>query len=187
MSASSLTEKALADSLKKLMSNYPIKKIRVKMITDDCMLTRHTFYNHFKDVYDLLGWIYENEIIDDLEECRNLSNWREGILRVLKYTLNNKRFCLNTFKSLGRDHLEGFLYKVFYDVISGVIQSITCNMKVQDELKKETADFYANALMGVFISWLKKDLKEDPEIVADRIVKMINGNIVSLMERYNKK
>ncbi|OPJ60405.1 TetR-like C-terminal domain-containing protein [Clostridium oryzae] len=186
MAASSITEKALANSLKKLMHHYPINKIRVKMITDDCSVTRHTFYNHFKDVYDLLGWIYENEIIDNLDIYCNVAHWKEGILAVLQYTLDNKVLCLNTFRSLGREHLEGFLYKVFYHVLSGVIDNITRNMWVDSELKTEAADFYTNALMGIFIGWLKKGLKEDPNIVANRIEKMIKGNIISLMERYNK-
>lgn len=186
MAASSLTEKALADSLKKLMKSYPINKIGVKMITDDCALTRHTFYNHFKDVYDLLGWIYENEIIDNLDEYSNADRWKDGIFCVLQYTLDNKTICLNTFKSLGREHLEDFLYGVFYHVMSGAIDNITQNMRVDKELKMEAADFYANALVGVFIAWLKKGLKEDPKIMADRIEKMIEGNIIALMRKNNK-
>lgn len=187
MGASSITERALANSLKKLMKLHPINKIRVQMITDDCCITRHTFYNHFNDVYDLLGWIYENEIIDDLDKYSNIAHWKEGILCVLQYTLDNKTICLNTFKSLGREHLEDFLYKVFYHVLSGVIDNITENMQVDKSLKVETADLYANALIGIFISWLKKGLKESPNVMADRIEKMIKGNIVTLMERYNNK
>lgn len=186
MTTSMLTEAALAHSLKKLMNVYPINKIRVKMITDDCGLTRHTFYNHFKDVYDLLGWIYKNEIIDDLDKYCNVEHWKEGISTVLKYTLDNKKLCLNTFRSLGREHLEDFLYKVFYHVLSGAIDSITENMDVDETLKIETADFYANALIGVFISWLKRGLKEKPEIVGERIGRIMEGNIVALMEKYNK-
>lgn len=186
MSVSSFTERALADSLKKLMTTYPINKIRIKMITDDCGLTRHTFYNHFQDVYDLLGWIYKNEIIEDLEKYCDLTHWKKGILLVLQYTLDNRTICLNTFRSLGRDHLESFLYKVFDRVLTGIIKDITQNMNVDENIKRETADFYANAMMGVFIAWLKQGVKEDPVIIANRIEKMVKGNVTRLMEEYNK-
>lgn len=187
MNASSITEKALSDSLKKLMKVYPINKIHVKMITDDCGLTRHTFYNHFKDVYDLLGWIYENEIIDDLDMYCDEEHWKDGILKVLQYTVSNKAMCLNTFRSLGREHLEGFLYRVFYHVLGGAIHNITQNMNVDETLKKEAADFYANALMGLFIAWLKRGLNETPDVLAERIGRILDGNINRLMKRYNKE
>lgn len=186
MTVSSFTEKALAESLKKLMTAYPVNKIRIKMITDDCGLTRHTFYNHFKDVYDLLGWIYENEIIDDLEKSCELKHWKEGILLVLQYTLNNQTICLNTFRSLGRDHLEAFLFKVFSKVLTGIIDDITLSTNADEKIKKETAEFYANAISGVFIAWLKQGLKEDPNRIADRIEMMLKGNIFRLMEMYCK-
>lgn len=186
MSNTAITEKALADSLKKLMKSYPINKIHVQMITDDCGLTRHTFYNHFTDVYELLGWIYEHEVVEDLERYCNLAHWKDGIMLVLQYTVKNRGICLNTFHSMGRDHLESFLYSLFNHVITGIIADITKDMHVDEKLKLETAEFYSNAVTGVFIGWLKQDLKKDPADVADGIEKMVKGNIVRLMNEYNQ-
>lgn len=186
MANSTITEKALAESLKKLMKSYPIHKIHVQMITNDCKVTRHTFYNHFQDVYELLGWIYEHEVIDDLEKCCNLAHWKDGISLVLQYTVKNRTICLNTFHSLGRDHLESFLYNVFSHVLTGIIADITQKIDVDKELKAETAEFYANAVTGIFIAWLKQDLKKDPAVIADWIEKMVKGNIVRLMNQYAK-
>lgn len=182
MSIKTITENTLADSLKKLMKTHPINKIHVQMITDDCGLTRHTFYNHFADVYELLGWIYEHEVIEDLEKCCNLMHWRDGISLVLQYTVKNRVICLNTFHSLGRDHLESFLYNLFNHVITGIIADITKDMHVDEEIKKETAEFYSNAVTGIFIAWLKQDLKREPAVIANWIEKMVKGNIIRLME-----
>ncbi len=185
MSASYVTEKALADSLKKLMNMKPVNKITVKMITDDCCLTRHTFYNHFKDIYDLLGWIFENEVIEDLEKYCNLFNWKKGVLMVLQYTLDNKTICLNTFRSLGREHLEIFLYKTFYNVLQGVIKDITQEMNVDEYIKEETADFFSYAISGQFLAWLNNGLKENPKDIADRIEKILDGTILRIMSKNN--
>lgn len=185
MSASYVTKKALADSLKKLMGIHPVNKLTVKMITDDCGVTRHTFYNHFRDVYELLGWIFENEVIEDLEKCRSLADWKTGVLIVLRYTLNNKAICLNTFRSLGREHLEMFLYKTFYEVLQGVIKDITKHMEVEETIKKETADFFSYGISGQFLSWLNTGLKEDPNDIADRIEKLLEGTILGIMQKNN--
>lgn len=185
MSASYITKKALADSLKKLMEIHPVNKITIKMITDDCGVTRHTFYNHFRDVYELLGWIFENEIIEDLEKCHNISDWKNGVLAVLMYTLDNKVICLNTFRSLGREHLEMFLYKTFYRVLQGVIEDITKNMSVSDDIKKETAAFFSYGISGQFLSWLNNGLKESPNDIADRIEKLLEGTVLGIMQKNN--
>lgn len=184
MSKLIITKKALAESLKQLMHSYPINKIHVQMIVDDCGLTRHTFYNHFQDVYELLGWIYEHEVIEDLELYCNLTRWKEGILLVLNYTVENRTICLNTYHSLGRDHLEAFIYKIFRHVLAGILGDITQNLHVNERLKEETIEFYTNAIVGIFIAWLKQDLKDDPIYIADWIEKMVKGNIVRLMNQY---
>ena len=57
---SELTKKALAVSLKKLLSKKELSKITISNITDECGVNRQTFYYHFKDIYDLLEWIYKN-------------------------------------------------------------------------------------------------------------------------------
>ena len=55
---SDITKRALATSLKKLLSQKELTKIAIKDITDDCGVKRQTFYYHFADVYDLIEWIY---------------------------------------------------------------------------------------------------------------------------------
>ena len=64
---SELTKKALAVSLKKLLSKKELSKITISNITDECGVNRQTFYYHFKDIYDLLEWIYKNEVIDEID------------------------------------------------------------------------------------------------------------------------
>ena len=34
----------------------PLSKITVTDITEDCGISRMTFYYHFKDIYDLVEW-----------------------------------------------------------------------------------------------------------------------------------
>ena len=58
---SEITKRAFASSLKKMLAKRPLEKIRVIDITEDCGVNRQTFYYHFKDIYDLLEWVYTNE------------------------------------------------------------------------------------------------------------------------------
>ncbi|NMM63950.1 TetR family transcriptional regulator [Clostridium sp. P21] len=182
MTKSRVTENALAASLKMLMKQKPINKISVKMVTDTCGVTRHTFYNHFHDIYELLGWIFENEVIDELDEYCSLSNWKKVLFIVLQYTLDNKVICINTCKSLARENLEIFLCKIFQKVLEGVIKDITIERNVDEKIKKETAVFFSYAITGQFLEWINNGLKEEKEDIADRVERMLNGTILRIME-----
>ena len=53
---SQVTKRALEASLKNLLLKKPLSKITINDITEDCGISRMTFYYHFKDIYDLVEW-----------------------------------------------------------------------------------------------------------------------------------
>lgn len=58
------TKRTLADSLKKAMKSKSFSKITVSEIIKDCGVNRKTFYYHFDDIYALLKWMFEEEVIE---------------------------------------------------------------------------------------------------------------------------
>ena len=48
-----MTKRALEASLKNLLLQKPLNKITINDITEDCGISRMTFYYHFKDIYFL--------------------------------------------------------------------------------------------------------------------------------------
>ena len=77
---SNITKKALANSLKKILSKKEFNKVTINDIVDDCGVNRQTFYYHFKDIYDLLEWIYTNEVIEKIKNIESDSpaeNWQQ--------------------------------------------------------------------------------------------------------------
>ncbi|WP_379162100.1 TetR/AcrR family transcriptional regulator C-terminal domain-containing protein [Paenibacillus sp. sgz5001063] len=189
MSYSQVTKNALARSLKKLMLTKPLHKITIQQLTADCGVTRHTFYNHFQDIYELLGWVYQTEIIEDLEPYRNCSGWKQGFLSVLYYTQSNKTICLNTFHSLGREHLEGFLYGVIYGVMIQVVEELDMQEpeQVSMQAKKEISDFYSLAVLEQVIHWLKAGANTDPVQIVDKVARIMDGSISRGLANYQTR
>ena len=108
---SEITKKALAQALKELLSKKELSKITIKNITDYCGVNRQTFYYHFKDVYDLIEWIYTSEVIDEIKDDDTYESWQQGFLFIFNYILKNKNFVLNTYNSISREFVMMFLYK----------------------------------------------------------------------------
>ena len=61
------TKQLIKNALIGLCQKQSFRKISVQKITHEAKINRQTFYYHFKDIYDLLEWIYKNEVIDEID------------------------------------------------------------------------------------------------------------------------
>ncbi|MCL6459425.1 MAG: TetR family transcriptional regulator C-terminal domain-containing protein [Gorillibacterium sp.] len=187
MSNSVLTKKALAHSLKQIMADTPLNKITVKQLVDDCGLNRQTFYYHFQDIFELLGWIYQTEAVASISAYRSYQTWTDGFYKIFLYIENNKALCMNTLHSLARSHLETYLYSVTNDLIMGVVNEVSINMQVEEKDKKFIANFYTLAFTGLVMQWLESGMKENPEIIIEKLNELIEGNFIRALHRYADK
>lgn len=77
-----ITKQAIVSSFKKLANQNNISNITIKDIMNDCGLKRQTFYNHFIDKYDLIKWIFLNEVIPKLEKA---NSWIDKYRCIFEY------------------------------------------------------------------------------------------------------
>lgn len=181
---SQITKKALAQSLKKLLSEKPLDKITVIDIVEDCEVNRQTFYYHFKDIYDLIEWTYLNEATKAIDGKKTYDTWQEGFLHIFEYVLQNKSFVTNTYHSMSRDHLERYLYAVTFDLLMGVIQEKAKGLNVRDEDKKFIANFYKYAFTGLMLEWIRTGMKDDPSSIIKHLDILIHGDITKALEKF---
>lgn len=183
---STQTKQALANALKKRMGYTSFDKITVKDVVTDCGVNRQTFYYHFQDIYELLGWIYKTEAVDTISDCRSYDTWQQGFLKIFHYVENNKAVSLNTFHSIARDHIEEFLQSVVSDLVMGVVEELSTGKDILQENKKFIANFYTYAFIGLLCEWLKTGMKEKPEHIIEKLSKLIDGDIARAITKYEK-
>lgn len=187
MSSSLITKRAIANSLKELMKRTPLNKISVKDVVDNCGVNRQTFYYHFQDIFELVGWIYKTEAVESIAQYRSYDTWTEGFYKIFLYIEDNKDLCINTLNSLGREHLDNYLYSVTNDLIMGVVNEVSSNMNVKEEDKKFIANFYTLAFTGLVIQWMKNGMKEKPEFIIKELNELVEGNFIKALQRYENK
>ena len=79
------TKKLIANSLKKAMKVKPLSKITVSELIRDCGINRNTFYYHFDDIYDLLHWMLENELIDKVKKFNLITDSKKVMNLIMDY------------------------------------------------------------------------------------------------------
>ncbi len=174
---SQFTKKAIVESFVKLLNKTSLDKITVKDIVEDCGVNRNTFYYYFRDIYALLDELFQAETRKVLEGSRDFRSWQEGFLESTAFALQNKRAIYHIYNSINREQLERYLYDVTDNLMVGIVKNQAEGLKVPEEDIRLLADFYKYALVGMLLEWVRRGMKEDPEVVIKKLGRMMEGNI----------
>ena len=174
---SQTTKRALEASLKKLLMEKPLNKITINDITEDCGVNRMTFYYHFKDIYDLVDWILVEDASKALEGRQTFETWTDAFLDILRQVQENKVLVLNVYRSVGREQVEQYLYKLLDSMLKEFADRESRDITVQDDDKQFVVDFYKYALVGVVLEWVRRDMKTDPAVIVERMGRMLQGDL----------
>ena len=72
-------KRVLASTLKEMAEKKSLSKITINDLTQACDVSRQTFYNNFKDIYDLVEWIYLKEVVTPIERGKIYDKWQDAL------------------------------------------------------------------------------------------------------------
>ncbi len=180
---SQTTKRALEESLKRMLLKKPLDKVTISDIAEDCGINRMTFYYHFKDIYDLVDWCFDEDADKALAGKKTYDTWQQGFLQIFHAVLENKPFILNVYHSVSRERVEDYLYKLTYSLLFGVVEEKSVGLVVRDEDKKFIADFYKFGFVGLMLDWIKNGMREDPQQIIDKLSILIHGDVARALEK----
>lgn len=174
MSNSNITKQAIANAFKQLMETLPFDKISISDITKTCGLNRQSFYYHFQDKYELINWIFENEIINIISDGINIDNWNTKIRDMFTLIQKDKKFYSNAIKHTNSE-FHSYILKVATDQFRNVVKKMQLMMNQQISQKDETfiADFFGYGTAGVVVEWVETGMKETPDELATRLEHLV--------------
>ena len=177
------TKRALEASLKKLLLRKPLNKITINDITEDCGVNRMTFYYHFKDIYDLVDWILVEDATEALEGHQDFETWSDAFRDMLEKVQANRVLVLNVYRSISREQVEQYLYKMLDPLLRMFIERE--NIPVQEEDKQFIIDFYKYGFVGMVLEWIRRDMKTEQAIMAERLNTMMHGDLKRALLRFS--
>ncbi len=119
------TKQRIAMALVRLAETKSIDKITIQEIAATCGLTKTTFYNHFRDKYDLVVWAYAEpvrQIVGRLgAEGYTVGN---AILDIVRYFDENREFILNALQNTsGQNYFLHHVARIHFTVLRDYIAS----------------------------------------------------------------
>ncbi|MDE7428821.1 MAG: TetR family transcriptional regulator C-terminal domain-containing protein [Lachnospiraceae bacterium] len=180
------TKMALAESLKKQLMTKKLEKITINDLTADCGISRMAFYYHFKDIYDLVEWVCVEDGKKALQDKKTYDTWQEGMRQIFEAVLENKPFILKVYRGIGRERIEGYLYKFTYDLLKDVVEEKCRGIDLAAEDKAFIADFYKYGFVGIMLDWIGNEMKEDYEEIVEKMSVMLHGNFARAIRNFER-
>ena len=181
---SQITKRALEQSLKNLLQQKPLSKITISDITEDCGISRMTFYYHFKDIYDLVEWACAEDAARALQNKKTYDTWQQGFVQIFHAVQENKVFVMNVYRCVSREQVEKYLVPLTDQLIMGVITERAAGMTVREADQQFIAQVYSYAFVGIMLDWIRDDMRADPEELVNRLAMVIRGGITQALERF---
>ncbi|MFI3312611.1 MAG: TetR/AcrR family transcriptional regulator C-terminal domain-containing protein [Eubacteriales bacterium] len=158
------TKQLIADTLKSYIHEVPLKKITVQMLCDKCNVNRGTFYYHFKDISDLVCWIYHMEITLDSRGIGLESQ------KLITYTLNrmneDREFYCQAWHREGQNNLPDFAAMEFNESFAMMWDGY---LTITNRQPKDGCDirdilrYFAQAHYFAISEWVKSGMKMPTE------------------------
>ena len=174
-------KRVLASTLKEMAEKKSLSKITINDLTQACDVSRQTFYNNFKDIYDLVEWIYLKEVVTPIERGKIYDKWQDALTSIFQYISENHVFVLNTYRSFGKEFLEKVLRQEIELFLSNQVFKKIEVTKEEAKQVEFSYSFYTYALVGVGLDWIEKQMPESVEELVERIERVMLGEIISLL------
>lgn len=176
-----IMKKAIADSFMNLCSEIPINSIKVQDIINYCQISRQTFYNYFRDKYDIMNYIYLRDAEHAVEK---FDNSFEGLVDTIQYAfeccLKNKRFYI----SIANCEIQNGFPQFFYDHTKEFYSTIILNKYGNEALTRSieiAIEFNSYGAKNLFMDWIKTGMKGNPEFMATEIAKCMPNELKMLI------
>jgi len=182
--AGQLTKRALEDSLKRLLLQKPLTKITIADLTEDCGVSRMTFYYHFQDIYDLVEWACEEDAGRALANNKTADTWQVGLENIMLAVRDNKPFIMNVYHCVSAERIQRFLQPVTFDLIEGVVEEHAAGKNISQGDKDFLSRFFAHAFIGIMLDWIRDGMTEEPEKIVDRLALLIHDSIREALARF---
>lgn len=155
------TKNAIKTSFLKLLDEYPLSKISVRTIVEDCGINRNTFYYHYQDIPTLLMEIVKDDINTLISKYPTVGSLDECVNLVFKFSLENKKAVLHIYNSVNRDIYEKYVMNICEYLVKTYFDTVFPKDAVSEFERDVAVRFFKCELFGLTFDWISNGMRDD--------------------------
>ena len=149
----------------------PLSRIRVNDLCNRCGIHRRTFYNHFRDVYDLTAWIF-NQTVDAYLPGDSGNPGTAGIIIALERLKENAPFFRVALQEDSQNALGRHILNHDIQIYEKELQRITGKTDIS-RTNRFAIRYYCYGSLGTIYNWLFSGCQLSPEEMADLMISVM--------------
>ncbi|MCH4009545.1 dihydroxyacetone kinase transcriptional activator DhaS [Companilactobacillus sp.] len=179
-------KKMIANLTKDLVVENGLDAVSITKIMSSANMRRQTFYDYFLDKYDLLAWLYQDEISEIVSDNLNYEKWVNIVDYLCAYFFNNRKFYKIVLTDSGQNSLDNIIEQQLEEFILTIIDDLKIKNKLRT--KAATITFYtsllANSLLAEIKNWITventRTIGDESRLIKMYIEDVINGLLLKV-------
>ena len=168
----------LARAMKECMKSASVENITVRQITEQCGLTRQTFYRNFLDKYDLINWYFDKLLLKSFEHMGEGSTVYDGLVKKFEYLKEEHLFFAAAFRSDDQNSLKEHDFELILEFYSNLIFQKTGRRP--DAETSFLLEMYCRGSIYMTVKWLLGGMNFPPAQLAKQLVLGMPEKLVQL-------
>lgn len=175
MPINKVTKSAISSALEELLLTYSFTKVTVKDISDTCGISRNTFYYHFSDKYELMDWIFTEDLAKNVKNYDDPDRLADTFLSICSFMLNRRNIYYPFLQYTGQNSLQERLTEFYYELwlLKINIQYANSGLKLRDSELNVYARMNAHALVGLMCDWVNNGMRNDYTQYLDEVYSIV--------------
>lgn len=178
------TKWALAVAFGDLLEKHSIEKITIQDIVDQGGFNRQTFYYHFRDIFDMMGWLI-NQILEKEEDRLPVGKDLEDIFRHVFHELREyRKLILHAYNPSQRSEYE----KLFEPWLRRNLEESIRASDLADQVPDQKIEFmvyiFTWVSLGLIFQWLEDGMpSKTDEKLHDSFI-LFHTSVKSCLEKF---
>lgn len=158
------TKRLFAAELEAMLKEMPLSKVRVNELCDRCGAQRQAFYYHFRDKYDLVAWIFEQDFRAGAEDA-GCAGYREQTAAALARMWKRRDFYRTAFADKSQNSIERHIQEFDVEMSTSVVLRHSGAKELSAQRLFDIKS-HSYGSIGCTIEWLRGELDTTPEKLA---------------------
>lgn len=180
-----LTKKAIKISFMELLKTKSFDKVTIKDLVENCGINRNTFYYYYRDIYELLQEVFEDETEMVISEEKKCTTFYEEYLRCATLILRYKEAIIHIYKSKSRDLLKNYIETITRYLVSRFVLEEASGYTITDENLEYICAFYSYSIIGTTLNWIDEGMPPYRENLIKRCSDSFEVTIKDMIEFYS--
>lgn len=173
----------LAASFKELAKKEAIEKITIKEITDKAGVIRPTFYNHFRDKYELLEVIIRDEILSPMKPLIQNGMIDEALVLMFANIKKDREFYMRASRLEGQNSFADIVRSCITQVLLEILQEKQIAGRTPSEWlsRERIAQYHAQSMCFLAVNWIQSGMTIPEREMADIYNYLMHHSIVEIV------